>query len=316
MLRNKIYLTVLAMGILFGFSSCESYFEGVNENPNVPTDVNVDVLLPGIEVGLAYAYGGDFSRYASILTQHAKGLTRQWASINNYSSFLPVNFNTPWSFSMYAGVLNDLRVMKAKAIENGDTYYEGIADILSVYSWMLMVDFFNDIPYSEALQGTDIIQPAFDSGDSVYADMANLLSNGIAKMSAAAEGRGAPGADDIIYGGDGAKWVKFAYALQARWYLHQTEGNQGYYSDVLTALDNSFESAADEANLQFVQGPTTAAPWYQFNRDRGDIGIGDEMASILADNADPRASSFGAADAPFDVSIIRLVAHVMIQRFI
>ena len=181
------------MGILFGFSSCESYFEGVNENPNVPTDVNVDVLLPGIEVGLAYAYGGDFSRYASILTQHAKGLTRQWASINNYSSFLPVNFNTPWSFSMYAGVLNDLRVMKAKAIENGDTYYEGIADILSVYSWMLMVDFFNDIPYSEALQGTDIIQPAFDSGDSVYADMANLLSNGIAKMSAAAEGRGRQG---------------------------------------------------------------------------------------------------------------------------
>ena len=109
MLKNKIYTFALALIVLVGFSSCESYFEGINENPNDPTDVSQDVLLPGIEVNLGFTYGGDFSRYASILTQHAKGETRQWASINNYSSFLPVNFCPLVKASLYSNAVQ-LRV--------------------------------------------------------------------------------------------------------------------------------------------------------------------------------------------------------------
>jgi hypothetical protein len=286
MLKNKIYTFALALIVLVGFSSCESYFEGINENPNDPTDVSQDVLLPGIEVNLGFTYGGDFSRYASILTQHAKGETRQWASINNYSSFLPVNFNTPWSFSMYAGVLNDLKILKEKSAEDGSNHYEGIASILEAYSWMLMVDFFNDVPFSEAFQGTDIIQPTYDDAASVYAGVSTLLAAGITKMSEAATGR-TPGADDLMYGGDAASWVKFAHGLTARMHLHQKN-----YSSALTSIGSSFESAADEASVQFLAGSTTAAPWFQFNRDRGDIQVGDAMAAFLAANADPRESLF------------------------
>jgi len=286
MLKNKIYTFALALIVLVGFSSCESYFEGINENPNDPTDVSQDVLLPGIEVNLGFTYGGDFSRYASILTQHAKGETRQWASINNYSSFLPVNFNTPWSFSMYAGVLNDLKILKEKSSEDGSNHYEGIASILEAYSWMLMVDFFNDVPFSEAFQGTDIIQPTYDDAASVYAGVSTLLATGITKMSEEAAGR-TPGADDLMYGGDATSWVKFAHGLTARMHLHQKN-----YSSALTSIGSSFESAADEASVQFLAGSTTAAPWFQFNRDRGDIQVGDAMAALLAANADPRESLF------------------------
>jgi hypothetical protein len=286
MLKNKIYTFALALIVLVGFSSCESYFEGINENPNDPTDVSQDVLLPGIEVNLGFTYGGDFSRYASILTQHAKGETRQWASINNYSSFLPVNFNTPWSFSMYAGVLNDLKILKEKSAEDGSNHYEGIASILEAYSWMLMVDFFNDVPFSEAFQGTDIIQPTYDDAASVYAGVSTLLATGITKMSEEAAGR-TPGADDLMYGGDATSWVKFAHGLTARMHLHQKN-----YSSALTSIGSSFESAADEASVQFLAGSTTAAPWFQFNRDRGDIQVGDAMAALLAANADPRESLF------------------------
>jgi len=286
MLKNKIYTFALALIVLVGFSSCESYFEGINENPNDPTDVSQDVLLPGIEVNLGFTYGGDFSRYASILTQHAKGETRQWASINNYSSFLPVNFNTPWSFSMYAGVLNDLKILKEKSSEDGSNHYEGIASILEAYSWMLMVDFFNDVPFSEAFQGTDIIQPTYDGAASVYAGVSSLLAAGITKMSEEVAGK-TPGADDLMYGGDAASWVKFAHGLTARMHLHQKN-----YSSALTSIGSSFESAADEASVQFLAGSTTAAPWFQFNRDRGDIQVGDAMAALLAANADPRESLF------------------------
>ncbi len=286
MLKNKIYTFALALIVLVGFSSCESYFEGINENPNDPTDVSQDVLLPGIEINLGFTYGGDFSRYASILTQHAKGETRQWASINNYSSFLPVNFNTPWSFSMYAGVLNDLKILKEKSAEDGSNHYEGIASILEAYSWMLMVDFFNDVPFSEAFQGVDIIQPTYDDAASVYAGVATLLDNGIAKMSEPVANK-TPEDDDLMYGGDAASWIKFAHGLTARMHLHQKN-----YSAALTSIGSSFESAADEASVQFLAGSTTAAPWFQFNRDRGDIQVGDAMATFLTENADPRDTLF------------------------
>lgn len=286
MLKNKIYTFALALIVLVGFSSCESYFEGINENPNDPTDVSQDVLLPGIEINLGFTYGGDFSRYASILTQHAKGETRQWASINNYSSFLPVNFNTPWSFSMYAGVLNDLKILKEKSAEDGSNHYEGIASILEAYSWMLMVDFFNDVPFSEAFQGVDIIQPTYDDAASVYAGVATLLDNGIAKMSEPVANK-TPEDDDLMYGGDATSWIKFAHGLTARMHLHQKN-----YSSALTSIGSSFESAADEASVQFLAGSTTAAPWFQFNRDRGDIQVGDAMATFLTENADPRDTLF------------------------
>lgn len=286
MLKNKIYTFALALIVLVGFSSCESYFEGINENPNDPTDVSQDVLLPGIEINLGFTYGGDFSRYASILTQHAKGETRQWASINNYSSFLPVNFNTPWSFSMYAGVLNDLKILKEKSSEDGSNHYEGIASILEAYSWMLMVDFFNDVPFSEAFQGVDIIQPTYDDAASVYAGAASLLENGIAKMSEPVANK-TPEDDDLMYGGDAASWIKFAHGLTARMHLHQKN-----YSAALTSIGSSFESAADQASVQFLAGSTTAAPWFQFNRDRGDIQVGDAMATFLTENADPRDTLF------------------------
>ena len=68
---------ILILGLsLFTLIACEGYFGDTNENPNRPIDVTVDVILPAVQVEIAQIYGGEFSRYASILTQHAQGVAR------------------------------------------------------------------------------------------------------------------------------------------------------------------------------------------------------------------------------------------------
>ncbi|HXP49464.1 MAG TPA: SusD/RagB family nutrient-binding outer membrane lipoprotein, partial [Bacteroidia bacterium] len=86
-----------------------------------------------------------------------------------------------------------------------------------------------------------------------------------------------PGADDIMYGGVGAQWVKFAHGLLARIYIHQsyiksTSTNVTAMADSALAHANlSYSSIADDAQIVFGTAANNNAPWYQFNTQRADI---------------------------------------------
>ena len=247
MIRNKFLALILGVGLLVGFSSCEDYFGDINVNPNAPTDVTPEVLLPNIQVRLSFALGGDFSRFTSIITQQVEGLTRQWASINNYSFIVPANFNTAWRTNIYAGVLQDLNVLKEKSVEEGSNYYTAIANVMLAYTWMSSTDVWNDMPYTEAFQGTDNLQPAFDSQEFIYGEIFSLLNE--AKTLLAGDGGGRlPAGDDILYGGDAAQWLKFAHALAARGHLNIALTNPAAeYRAALDELPNAFTGTADDA---------------------------------------------------------------------
>ena len=299
MIKNKFLAFFLGFALLFGVTSCEDYFGDVNVNPNSPTDVTPEVLLPNIQVRLAFTLGGDFSRYSSIIVQHVEGITRQWASINAYSFIVPANFNTSWRTNMYAGVLQDLNILKSKANENGFNYYAGVADVLLAYAWMSSTDVWGDMPYQEAFQGVDNLAPAFDSQEFIYQQIFALLDE--ADVLLAGDGGGSvPGGDDLMYAGDAAAWAKFAKAVRARASLNLALVDSKYYGDALSAASEAFESNADDARLVFGSGATSSAPWYQFNRDRGDIQIGTEITAQMTALSDPRQPIYSPDFPTFD----------------
>lgn len=299
MIKNRFLTYFFGIVFLVGFASCEDYFGDINENPNNPTDVTPDVLLPGIEVQLNYIYGGDFSRFASVITQHVEGIDRQWASINAYTFIVPANFNTAWRTNMYAGVLQDVRILKDKAVETGSNHYEGMADVLLAYALMISTDAWGDIPYDDAFQGVDNIEPVFDTQESIYALVDQFLSEAKTLLSQEATGI-VPSSNDFIYGGDAAQWLKFANVIQARSYLHRAEVDAGNYNLVLTELNQGFESAGDDARMPYGAGATAANPWSQFNRDRqGDIAANPDLAARLEALNDPRRAIYGDPDVFF-----------------
>ncbi len=299
--KNKILSLFLGLSFLVAFSSCEDYFGDINVNPNAPVDVTPAVLLPSIQARIGITLGGDFSRFASIMTQQCEGVARQWSSINNYSFIIPANFNTVWRTNTYAGTLTDLNTLKEKATDGGYDQYSGVANTLLAYTWMTATDVWGDMPYTEAFQGTDELQPGFDSQEFIYGQIFALLDAADAGL-AGADGGLAVGSEDLVFGGDIAKWQKFAKAVRAKASLHLAEVDANkYYGDALSAAQAAMESADDDAFLAFGAGPTESAPWYQFNRDRtGDIQIGTKIDEITASLNDPRGDLYRPNYNDFD----------------
>lgn len=279
---RKIY-SLLIVALALGFTSCENYFGDVNVNPNSPTDASVDVMLTAVEVEVADIYGGDFSRYSSILTQQCEGVARQWSSANNYTGYVPSNFNTAW-INTYANIFNEASILKNKAAEAGSNHYEGIANTLIAFHLMNSTDVWGDMPYTEALNGLDNTSPVFDSQESLYNEVFALLDAAIAKFGQDA-GPQVPGGDDVIYGGDIAAWTAAAHAIKARGYLHLALVNSDNYNNAMTSAAMAFADASNEMTLQY----TTAAQgqWYRFNDGRtGDIEFHPTYTAIMAADAD------------------------------
>ncbi len=307
---RKILIINSIISILV-FSTCENYFGDTNENPNRPIDIPVTVLLPAIQVEIAQIYGGEFSRYSSILVQHGQGVARSWSSLNSYGTFTPSTFNNAW-INTYVNILNETKILKAKAAEGRYNHYEGVANILTAFHLMNATDVWGDIPFSNALNGIDNIGDnfaTFDSQESLYNIIFTLLDDAIIKLGS--DDGGLPINNDDLYfynhiindnGGSYndliTAWIKAAYGIKARGYLHLGLVDNANYGRALASAALSFSDASEDMTLQFPGGSTSAAPWFIFNRDRtGDIEFHPTMRNQMMMTQD--TSRLGILDEPF-----------------
>lgn len=289
---NKIALVVFTVGISF---SCEDFLEGTNINPNDPVSVSGAALLAPAELTLAYTYNANLSRFSGYFVQHMEGKARQQSGFYLYN-FVGSNFETDWS-NFYVEILQNLNLMIAQSEELGYNHYVGVGNVLKAYALLVMTDYWNEIPYTEAFDGVSNLQPVFDSQADIYNTVHDLLAS--ARTSLAAGDGGLAISGDLIYSGDISLWTKASHAIDARAYLHQGLLSGANYTAALTSIDAAFDSAAEDFDLQFGTSATTAAPWYQFNRDRGDTGYNATFVDALNALNDPRVTIFGDDSAEF-----------------
>lgn len=88
-----------------------------------------------------------------------------------------------------------------------------IARIMRVYTMHRLTDLYGDIPYSEAGRPLLHSYPKYDSQESIYMDMLKELDEAQANLTT---GKAPVGSQDIYYGGDVAKWKKFANSMMLR----------------------------------------------------------------------------------------------------
>ena len=246
------------------FTACESFIaDDINLDPNNPSSVTLNAVLPSIQVRHMDVYGGQTSRVNSMLSQQVEGVARQWSSFNDYSGLTPTRFITVWDI-YYGEILIEVNKMISDASEEGYNHYAGIGQILKAAALMDMTDWWGAIPYTEAVLGIDKINPAFDSQQAIYTEVFSLLNSGVSLLSGG-DGGFAVGSDDVIFGGDTSKWIKAANAIKARGHLHL-----GDYAAALSAAKSSFTSRAD--NMSYKFSSTQQAGWWRFNDGRtGDL---------------------------------------------
>lgn len=205
-IKNIYLLIFIATGIFL--QSCNNYLD-VNTDPNNPSEVGIDLILPAAQTSVVIVTrGAEISTLGGFWAQYYT----QSPECGQYRDIDQLNVNTDWADRIwteaYAGGLNDLKRVYDKT-EN--TSYRLITEVLTCYTFQILVDLFDKIPYSEALKGTEFKSPKYESGEEIYPSLLSRIDNALEAYS---ENPGSEVKNDIILNGDMDAWVKFANSLK------------------------------------------------------------------------------------------------------
>jgi hypothetical protein len=270
--------------------SCDDYLD-INTNPNSPTEAPINGLMTRATLESAR----NTNRVAgttSFFVQHfASPNAAGSADIHDNTSY-----GVAWS-SLY-GVLGDLADMKMLADQLNAPHYAGVAKILTAYNLGLLVNMYGDVPWSQALFA-QTLNPAYDSSADIYEEILRLLAEGITDLQAATSGV-VIGNDDYIFRGNRDAWTRTAHALRARYLNHYSKLNSYNPQAVLAAVDNAFQSNAQDFQMTFFAGEGTGAenPWYRLALNNSNLLLGGWLSDQLVDHlngtiygvVDPRIS--------------------------
>jgi len=246
----KYYLPLLLL--LFWFNSCEDYLD-VNDDPNRLTEVGLNSLLPAIELRLADA------QYSA--TQTAAQVTQQTGSYFGY--FENSTMAGTWS-TLYLRVLANANILAQQAATAKAPNYEGIGYALQAYGLTMLTDIWEAAPWTQAFDGSNNLEPAYDDQPVLYNEISSLLDRALpllqytpvdctAEICVAAS-------SDLIYGGDLDKWIKMVYALRARLAVHLLNKGNANATAAISAASQAFASNDDD--FEFAYNAVTRNPWH------------------------------------------------------
>jgi len=258
MKTNKFYI-FLFIGLLL-LSSCDNGFEEMNQDPNNPTSVPAELMIPGIATSAmnnmyTTFVGGDMG------VAWAQQISK--VQYNDEERFYPRNsvIDAFWN-NMYEDVISDAHQMYVLAEAEGNNDLMGVALILKAYGFSVVTDCFGMIPYSEALLAEEgNTAPAYDSQEAVYTGIIELLTQANSLLGT---GNGIGATSDVIYNGDVMKWKKFANSLKFR-SLMRISAKTSVGSDLQTLYNanSMFTSNDEEAKLVYQSAQPNANPIYE-----------------------------------------------------
>ena len=294
MKMKNIYLLVLVLGVLV--SSCEL---PDNVDPKSATDVPAEtVLTNGIRNALNLidnmSQNTNVSRF---LCQYSSQV--QYTDPSRYQFTdrqIPDGY---WNTSYL--VLQDLNEVKLliQDMTGSDSYNRMIAnkmaivDILEVLVYHNMVDFFGDVPYTQALGGFDGKTPAYDDAAGIYADLQTRLTADIATLTAGASD-GSWGSEDLVYSGDVAMWKKVAATVKMRMGMRLADVNPSVAQSMLTeALTAGVLQAGETMQLPWVGvTPHVNTIYNMFAGGRNDYAPSGTIISMMNGLNDARLPAF------------------------
>lgn len=300
--KKNIFQSIAALltaGVLF--SACEAGLDGMNDNPNDPADVSVELILPqSIENSMnrMYSMSGVNGYIGAIWAQSYAKIQYTTEDRYDFSGRITL-INNLWQ-SYYATTLKDLNIIKQKASAENDANAQAIAEILMAWNYQQMTDLWGDIPFSEALQGFEEnpsdrnTTPSYDTQEEVYNGLIAMLESAANRINHTA---GSVGGADLIFGGDMLKWEKLANSLRLRLYMRIADVAPAVAEAGINGIISSgaplMESHDDNAQLNYLAYPNNN-PVNNFARTREDHKVSHTTLTWLNDLNDPRMRIYAA----------------------
>jgi SusD/RagB-like outer membrane lipoprotein len=249
-MNTKIKI-VFVLVILAG-AACNKQLSPLLVNPSVPSPsaASPDLYLNNLQLS--------FKNFYQDATDFGDALTRQEIMYGPtyYNAYTPSSFDDIWN-QAYMNVFLTANTMIPLAEAKQEYIHAGIAQILKAYTMITMVDYFGDIPYSQADLGTENTNPVVDKGADIYDSAVALLDSGIANMARTSS---EPPSNDLFYGGNAANWTTLANTLLLKAYV-QTRLVDNTVAAKITALVNSGNLITSPSqDFVFTYSQRNAAP--------------------------------------------------------
>lgn len=219
---KKIYLALSLIGCVGILTSCQKYLN-INENPNSATTSTPELMLPnalvatasvvntyntmGAQLGGGAANAGGYGGFGSAVTY----------------SFSNSDYSGCWS-GAYDNITDYQWIITNTEGDLNYSYYNGVAKIMKAYDFQLLVDTYNDVPYTEAFKEKANLAPAYDNAEAIYDSIYTLLDSGVASINAGTYDLDNNvnsnvvkfGDGDVVFAGNMDKWKQFANTVKLR----------------------------------------------------------------------------------------------------
>ncbi len=279
----KRILTGLPLALTFVVASCTwDELPEINVNPNQSTTPRTSALLTNAIISLG---GINLSTQAALYAQYVAN--KQYTSGDNYQT---INFA---SDGFYSGPLMDLKKIidmntdeaqkDGVSIDGKNENQIAMAKILMAYYYLHMTDRWGDLPYEEALKGTEgLLRPVFDTQQQIYEKSIQSLKDAAAMIDVSDNSV----AGDALLGGDMSLWIKFANTIRLNAALRLSKVAPSTaatefadaFSDGVIALDNS-----ENIRFRYLNVQTYENPYYNsfVTLGRRDWTIADPLMNLM-----------------------------------
>ena len=288
-MKNILKITFVT-AMLALFTGCETTELDLLDNPNaISADVaDKNFVLNQIQLS--------FNGIVSGFRGSSSNITRMTAQFGQYNGTIGVNsLNGTWAsaYNMFANV--DLLETISGNTEGGLPNHVGVAQIIEAYTYITLVDYVGDVPYSQANQFGEFPTPVLDPGEDVYTAQIALLNTAISNLNQGS----AVVPQDLFYGDfDADNWIAVANTLKLKAHLNMGDGAaiSGLLSEnIIDTDDEDFQfnyssSASPESRSPIFQGNyVNGAGFYMSNGFLDMLNAGDGEAPFVETGiADPR----------------------------
>ncbi len=290
-MKKLLIILIIAPAL---FISCSKNLSSLNIDPkSASTGIPSALFLQG-ELNLVNSYTS-----TSVASAPFRVLSQEWTE-NAYTyeaNYVLSYYNSPNGFwnNLYVNTIHNLNLAKQSFPKNflgtpGTLRNDLIiTDILQVYAYDLLIATYGDIPYSQS-ESDSIPFAKYDDAKTVCLNLLMRLDTCIAGLNTS---EGSMGSADQIYGGDPAKWLKFASTLKLKIGMLLADVDPATAKKNVTDAINKgvFESNDDNALFTYdPSSPSNSNPIWQAISFSGrhDFGPSNLLVNTMVGWNDPR----------------------------
>lgn len=267
---KPLFRLLVAASLTTAATGCKDFLD-INANPNTATSVTPDALLANALVTTAANYtggvaaGNNYNTYSSFVA----GFWGKSGTVSGFSSERTYTYSSTYYQSLWNNTYDNLNDYNIIQQQGATTYpnHAAIARIMKVYNYLLLVDQYGDIPYTNALQGLGNTIPSYDKAADIYKDLIVQLKGAISDINAVPATAPVVGNEDVVFNGGAAgmvRWKRFANSLRLRILLRESSTNDAALNTYVATEMAALQTAADG----FITTDVVVQPTYTANTNQ------------------------------------------------